>query len=69
MISLLLLARKSNRLECYSQDLGKPSQLEIIVILVSADPEPIITASPLARERAIAATDLGGVNAAFLAEA
>lgn len=49
--------------------MGEPSQLEIIVILVSADPEPIVTASPLAGERAIAATDLGGINAAFLAEA
>ena len=68
-ISGSLVLRTSNGHECCSHGLGKPSQLEIIVILVSADPEPIITTFPLARERAIAATDLGGINAAFLAEA
>jgi hypothetical protein len=34
-----------------------------------ADPEPVVMALPLAGESAISATDLSGVNAAFLAKA
>lgn len=45
------------------------SKLEIIVILMRADPEPVVMALPLAGESAIGATDLGGVNTAFLAKA
>src|SRR6266513_5069805 len=43
------------------------SKLKIIVILMRADPEPVVMALPLAGESAIAATDLSGVNAPFLA--
>jgi hypothetical protein len=45
------------------------SKLKIIVILMRADPEPVVIALPLAGESAPAATDLSGVNAAFLAKA
>ncbi len=34
-----------------------------------ADPEPVVMALPIAGESAIGATDLSGVNAAFLAKA
>jgi len=47
---------------------GGPSQPKFIVILVRADAEPIIMASALPRESAIATANLRGVNAAFLAE-
>ena len=45
------------------------SQRELIVIFVRADPEPIVMTSPLASQSAIAPTNFGRVNAAFLAEA
>ena len=44
------------------------SQLKFVVSFVCADPEPVIMAISLAGESAIAATDLGGVNATFLTE-
>ena len=44
------------------------SQSKLIIILVCADPEPVVMAISLASESAIASTDLGGVNAAFFAE-
>jgi hypothetical protein len=44
-------------------------QLKFIVIFVCADPEPVVMAISLAGESAIAATDLDGVNAAFLTKA
>jgi len=45
------------------------SKRKIIVILVCADPEPVIMTISLASECAIATTDLGGIYAAFLAKA
>ena len=45
------------------------SQLEIVVILVRADPESVVMISSRPGESAITAADLDGVDAAFLAEA
>ena len=42
---------------------------QLIVILVGANPEPIIVAVALASDGAIATTDFDSVNTAFLAEA
>ena len=47
---------------------GRSSKLEIIVVLVRPDPEPVVMAFAFASESTIAATNLDGVNAAFLAE-
>jgi len=47
---------------------GRSSKFEIIVVLVRPDPEPVVMAFAFAGESTIAATNLDGVNAAFLAE-
>jgi chorismate-pyruvate lyase len=44
-------------------------EAELVVILVCADPEPVILAVSLARESAVAAPNFGGVYCGFLAKA
>ena len=48
---------------------GSESKSEFVIFLVRADPEPEIIAVALASDGAIAATDFGGVNSAFLLKA
>ena len=47
----------------------RKSKFEIVVFFVRADPEPIIGAVALPGEGAVAATDLGRVNATLSLEA
>jgi len=54
---------------CPRRAAAQTSKLEIIVILMRANPEPVVPTISLAGEGAIAATNLGGIDPPFLAEA
>ena len=62
------LTRMNTNVAIQEADSARRLELEIIVILMCANPEPVIITLALAGESTIAATDLRGVNAAFLAE-
>jgi hypothetical protein len=48
---------------------GQNLELELIVLLMCADPEPVVMTVPLASQCTVAPTDLDSVNCAFLAKA
>ena len=48
---------------------SKIAKMEIVILLVRADPKPVVLAAALARDGAVAAPNLNAVNDTFFLEA